>query len=54
LLVRREDQRIEADQKRVLVESTGLLERFYVASLLMLRKGIAASLTEAEFTETRR
>jgi len=54
LLVRREDQRIEADQKRVLVESTGLLERFYVASLLMLRKGIAASLTEAEIAEVRR
>lgn len=42
LLVRLEDHRIDADQKRVLIESPGHLERYYVASLLKLRKSIAA------------
>ncbi|RDC75296.1 hypothetical protein DLJ49_00645 [Rhodovulum sp. 12E13] len=43
LLVRREDHRIDADQKRVLIESTGLLQHYYVASLLQLRRDIAGN-----------
>ena len=40
LLVRVEDPRIDADQKRVLIESPGRLEAAYVRSLLMLRTSI--------------
>mgnify|MGYP006273245899 CR=1 len=43
LLVRREDHRMNADQKRVLIESTGLLEHYYVASLLQLRRDMAGN-----------
>lgn len=43
LLVRREDHRIDADQKRVPIESTGLLQRYYVASRLQLRGDIAGN-----------
>jgi hypothetical protein len=45
LMTRREDHRIEADQKRVLIESTGFLEQSYVTSLLMLRASIGAAVT---------
>ena len=48
LLARREDDRIEADQKRVLIASTGFLEDTYRMSLLMQRRMIAQSLTDAE------
>jgi hypothetical protein len=44
LLVRREDPRLDVDHKRVLIESTGQLERYYVASLLQLRRDIGAQL----------
>lgn len=40
LLVRREDPRIDADQKRVLVESTGLLEKQYTQAMNWLRREI--------------
>lgn len=48
LLARRTDERIEADQKRVLIASTGFLEETYRMSLLMQRRLIAQSLTDAE------
>lgn len=40
LMERREDPRIDADQKRVLVESTGVLETQYVAAMTWLRREI--------------
>jgi len=48
LLVRREDPRIDADSKRVLIASTGFLERTYEMSLLMQRRLIARSVSPAE------
>lgn len=48
LLVRREDDRIDADQKRVLIASSGFLEETYQLSLLMQRRMILQSLTEDE------
>ncbi len=53
LLVRRTDERMEADQKRILLESTGFLEDAYMTSLLMQRRMIAASMDEAEFRRAR-
>jgi hypothetical protein len=49
LLVRKTDPRIDADGKRVLIASTGFLERTYRDSLLVLRRMIAASLDEDEW-----
>ena len=43
LIVRREDPRIDSDQKRVLVESNGVLEREYVAAMAWLRGEIVNS-----------
>ncbi len=40
LIVRREDPRIDGDQKRVLVESTGVLEQQYVTAMTWLRNEI--------------
>ena len=50
LLERREDNRIDADGKRVLLASTGFLERTYRRSLLLQRRLIALSLSPAEMT----
>jgi hypothetical protein len=49
LLVRRTDERMEADQKRILLESTGFLEDTYMTSLLMQRRMMAASMADEEF-----
>ena len=49
LLVRRTDDRMSADQKRVLIASSGVLERTYQTSLLMQRRMIASVLSPAEF-----
>lgn len=49
LLARRIDDRIDVDQKRVLIASTGFLEDTYCTSLLMQRRMIAQSMDEAEF-----
>ncbi len=49
LLVRRIDDRISVDQKRVLIASSGFLEDTYRTSLLMQRRMIAHSMSEAEF-----
>lgn len=49
LLDRLVDHRIDADQKRNLIESNGLLEEAYVSSLLMQRELIAKSMSEDEY-----
>ncbi len=49
VLARRVDDRMSADQKRVLIASTGFLEDTYRMSLLMQRRMIAMGLTEAEY-----
>ncbi|MEY1554457.1 hypothetical protein AB3Y40_02385 [Yoonia sp. R2331] len=54
LLDRREDDRLEADAKRVLIASTGFLEDTYKMSLLMQRRMIAASITDAEVEAARK
>lgn len=51
LLSRRVDDRITVDQKRVLIGSTGFLERTYTTSLLMQRRLIAMSLSQAEVAQ---
>lgn len=51
LLERRHDERIEADQKRVLIVSNGVLEDTYRMSLLMQRRMIAQKLSDSEFAE---
>lgn len=51
LLARRVDDRMSADQKRVLIASTGFLENSYRMSLLMHRRMIALSLSEEEFRQ---
>lgn len=48
LMVRHVDDRIEVDQKRVLIGSTGFLEETYTTSLLLLRRMIADTLTPEE------
>ena len=53
LLDRRVDERISADQKRVLIASTGFLEDSYRLSLLMQRRMMAASLSDAEIAAAR-
>jgi hypothetical protein len=53
LLVRRTDERMEADQKRILLESTGFLEDTYMTSLLMQRRMMAASMDDEEFRRAR-
>ena len=53
LLERREDTRIDADQKRVLIASTGFLEETYCTSLLMQRRMIAQSMEDAEFARAK-
>ncbi|MEO0767646.1 MAG: hypothetical protein AAFY75_16675, partial [Pseudomonadota bacterium] len=49
LLVRRTDDRMSADQKRILIDSSGFLEDAYLTSLLMQRRMIAHSLSGEEF-----
>ena len=49
LLERREDQRMSADQKRILIGSNGFLEETYQTSLLMQRRMIAKGMSESEF-----
>jgi hypothetical protein len=53
LLDRRTDERISADQKRVLIASTGFLEDTYRVSLLMQRRMMAASLSDVEIAAAR-
>lgn len=53
VLARRIDDRIAADQKRVLIASTGFLEDTYRMSLLMQRRMIAAGLSDEEFRRAR-
>jgi hypothetical protein len=53
LLERRIDQRIDADQKRILIGSTGFLEDTYQTSLLMLRRMVAQGLSDTEITAAR-
>ena len=48
LLVRRTDDRLAADQKRILIDSSGFLEDAYLTSLLMQRRMIAHSLSTEE------
>lgn len=49
LLERRVDERLTADQKRVLIASNGFLEDTYRISLLMQRRMVAQSLSSSEF-----
>jgi len=49
LLDRKTDPRIDADGKRVLIASTGFLERTYSMSQLMLRRMIAQSMSAEEY-----
>ena len=53
LLERREDDRIDADQKRILIGSTGFLEDTYQTSLLTLRRLIAQNLSDSEIEAAR-
>lgn len=53
LLDRRIDERISADQKRILIASNGFLEDTYRVSLLMQRRMIAASLSDDEIATAR-
>ncbi|WP_347313401.1 hypothetical protein [Defluviimonas sp. SAOS-178_SWC] len=53
LLDRRTDERMSADQKRILIASNGFLEDTYRISLLMQRRMIAASLSDAEIAAAR-
>ena len=53
LLTRRVDERIEADQKRVLIASTGFLEDTYCTSLLMQRRMIAHTMDDAEWSKVK-
>ncbi len=49
VLARRTDDRMSADQKRILIASTGFLEDTYRLSLLMQRRMIAMGLSDDEF-----
>ena len=49
LLERRIDERMSADQKRILIASNGFLEDTYRVSLLIQRRMIAESISEEEF-----
>lgn len=53
LLDRRIDDRMSADQKRILIASNGFLEDSYRISLLMQRRMIAAGLSDAEIAAAR-
>lgn len=53
LLVRRTDDRLAADQKRILIDSTGFLEDTYLTSLLMQRRMIAHGMDEDEYRKSR-
>jgi hypothetical protein len=53
VLARRIDDRIAADQKRILIASTGFLEDTYRMSLLMQRRMIAMGLSEGEYRRAR-
>ncbi|OYX42603.1 MAG: hypothetical protein B7Z02_11455 [Rhodobacterales bacterium 32-67-9] len=53
LLDRRIDERMSADQKRILIASNGFLEDTYRISLLMQRRMIAAGLSDAEIAAAR-
>jgi len=53
VLARRTDDRMSADQKRVLIASTGFLEDTYRLSLLMQRRMIAMGLSDDEITRAR-
>ncbi len=53
LLERRIDDRVSVDQKRVLIASTGFLEDSYRISLLMHRRMIAHSISQAEFSQAK-
>lgn len=53
LLVRRIDDRITADQKRILIGSTGFLEDTYRMSLLMQRRMIAMTMSDAELQKAK-
>lgn len=53
VLARREDDRMSADQKRILIASTGFLEDTYRMSLLMQRRMIAMGLSDAEYARAR-
>lgn len=53
VLARRIDDRITADQNRILIASTGFLEDTYRMSLLMQRRMIAMSLSEDEYRRAR-
>ncbi len=54
LLARRTDERMSADQKRVLIASTGFLEDTYRMSLLMQRRMIAMTLSDVEFRQAKK
>lgn len=53
LLTRRIDDRIEADAKRTLIASTGVLEDTYCTSLLMQRRMIAHSMDADEYAKAK-
>lgn len=53
VLSRRIDDRMAADQKRILIASTGFLEDTYRMSLLMQRRMIAMGLSESEYRRAR-
>lgn len=53
ILVRRVDERMSADQKRVLIDSSGFLEDTYMTSLLMQRRMIASGMAPAEYDRAR-
>ena len=54
LLTRRVDDRITADQKRILIGSTGFLEDTYRLSLLMQRRMIAMTMSDQEFQQAKK
>lgn len=49
ILERRTDERMSADQKRILIASTGFLEDTYRTSLLMQRRMMARGMSEEEY-----
>lgn len=53
VLARRTDERMSADQKRILIASTGFLEDTYRMSLLMQRRMIAMGLSDEELRRAR-
>ena len=53
LLERQTDERLEADQKRVLIVSNGILEDTYRTSLLLQRRLVAQSLSDEEIEHAR-